>query len=125
LGKQTIKELIQLASNEPSILELKDNINSELKKLDKIFLIVIDDLDRLLDKELMLILQLIKGVADFNNIIYLISYDKNVVSNSIETFKREKGSDYLDKIVQLPITIPKISNTTIFNVLSQKIDEII
>lgn len=125
MGKQTIKELIQLASNEPSILELKDNINSELKKLDKIFLIVIDDLDRLLDKELMLILQLIKGVADFNNIIYLISYDKNVVSNSIETFKREKGSDYLDKIVQLPITIPKISNTTIFNVLSQKIDEII
>jgi predicted KAP-like P-loop ATPase len=125
LGKQTIAELIQLTNNEPSILETKTALNNELKKLDKKLVIIIDDLDRLIDKELMLILQLIKGVADFSNIIYLISYDKNVVSNSIETFKKEKGSNYLDKIVQLPISIPKISNTTIFNVLTQKIDEVL
>jgi len=125
LQKDNVSTLLSLADKSPSILEIKDQLNSELLKLNKKILIVIDDMDRLLDKELMLMLQLVKGVADFKNVIYLLSYDKDVVSSSIETFKQEKGFAYLDKIVQFPISIPKKSNAILFNYLTMKIDSFI
>jgi len=123
--KDNISTLLSLSDKSPSILELKEDLNNELIKLDKKILIIIDDMDRLLDKELMLMLQLVKGVADFKNVIYLLSYDKDVISASIETFKKEKGFDYLDKIVQFPVSIPQKNNATLFNYLTTKIDAFI
>lgn len=110
---------------EETLYELKEKINSYLSKLPKRILIVIDDIDRLTDKETETFFRLIKGIADFKNIIYLLLYDKTVVSNSLENFKEEKGEKYLDKIVQYSITVPKPHKYILKNELFKRLDEII
>jgi len=79
------------ADNKISLEELKSKINDYLKKLDKKIVIVIYDIDRLTDKEIEFIFRLTKGIADFDNLIYILLYDKNVISKSLQKFKSENG----------------------------------
>jgi KAP family P-loop domain-containing protein len=53
-------------------------------------------------------MQLVKSIANFNNVIYLLSYDKEIVENAL---KEEYNSDhYLDKIIQVRVPIPIVSS---------------
>ncbi len=90
-----------------TIYKQKVKINEYLRDLEKPILIVIDDIDRLMDKEVELVFRLIKGIADFDNVIYLLMFDRKIVSSSLEKFKSELGEQYLDKIIQYPLTLPK------------------
>ncbi|MDR0580081.1 MAG: KAP family NTPase [Campylobacteraceae bacterium] len=112
-------------SKEKTLYELKDTINRYLQKMDKKIIIVVDDIDRLTDKETETFFRLIKGIADFDNLIYILLYDKQIVANSLEKFKSEKGEKYLDKTVQYSISIPKPFNGQIINMLRKKLEQIL
>ena len=110
---------------EETVLELKSKINDYLKYLKKKIVIIVDDIDRLTDKETETFFRLIKGIADFNNIIYILLYDKAIVAKSLEKFKQENGERYLDKIVQYSLSIPKVYSSKLNSMLRKKIDKIL
>jgi len=114
------------AEKKLSLDEQKSKINVYLTKIHKItgrkILIIIDDIDRLMDKETELIFRLIKGIADFDSIIYVLLFDREIITNSLIHFKSENGSKYLDKVIQYPLTIPKSHPLTITNMLREKLD---
>lgn len=114
---------VLLPKSEKSLKEIKDNINKYLKKLDKKIIIIIDDIDRLTDQETEFIFRLTKGIADFDNLIYILLYDKKIVTKSLEKFKSENGQKYLEKIVQYPLTVPKPHKTTIKNLLFKELKD--
>jgi len=111
--------------NEKTLEEVKEKINKYLEKLDTKIIIIIDDIDRLTDKETEFIFRLTKGIADFNNLIYILLYDKDVVSKSLQKFKSENGESYLEKIVQYPITVPAPNRITIKNLLFKELNKIL
>ncbi|MDN5094288.1 KAP family P-loop NTPase fold protein [Aliarcobacter butzleri] len=86
--------------NDESLEKVKSRINEYLKNLDKKIVIIVDDIDRLTDQETEFIFRLTKGIADFDNLIYILLYDKSIVAKSLQTFKNENGEKYLEKIVQ-------------------------
>ena len=86
---------------------LKDKVNEILKGKDTKTIVIIDDIDRLMPDEMVCIFKLIKAVCDFNNVIYVVSFDKEVVINALNQFHNEKGKDYLEKIVQIPFEMPQ------------------
>jgi len=110
--------------SEPTIYELKLEINSHLKALNKRIVIIVDDIDRLTDKETETFFRLIKGIADFDNLIYLLLYDKAIVAKSLEEFKQENGEKYLDKMVQYSIAIPKNYDSVLNKILFEKLAKI-
>lgn len=114
-----------LPNNEKTLAQIKEKINEYLRDSGKKIVVIIDDIDRLTDKETELIFRLAKGIADFDNLIYILLYDKKVVTKSLEKFKSENGQKYLEKIVQYPLTIPKPHKTTIKNLLFKELDEIL
>jgi hypothetical protein len=69
--------------------------------------ITIDDLDRLYPAEIMEVLKLIRNTANFSNVFYLVGYDKGYVQGAIKTLSEAGSRDYLDKIFQLEIPLPK------------------
>jgi predicted KAP-like P-loop ATPase len=107
----------RLGSEPKTLEESKNGINEYLKDLDKKIIIIIDDIDRLTDKETEHIFRLVKSMADFNNLIYILSYDKVIVSKALETFKSENGERYLEKIINYPLTLPKVHSITIESLL--------
>jgi predicted KAP-like P-loop ATPase len=116
---------VLLSNNEENLEKVKSKINRYLKDLDKKIVIVIDDIDRLTDSETEFIFRLTKGIADFDNLIYILLYDKTIVSKSLKTFKQEDGERYLEKIVQYSLSVPKPHKLTLHNLLFEKLDLII
>ncbi len=108
-----------------TLYEQKEKINEYLRDAEKRIIVVIDDIDRLMDQEVELIFRLIKGIADFDNITYLLLFDREVISQSLVKYKAEKGSKYLDKIIQYPLTIPQSHTSTIIKLLTDRLDELL
>lgn len=124
---------IFLNKNEKSIFDLKNEIIDYLayKYRGKNIIICIDDLDRLTDEEICVVLKLIKEIADFPRIIYLISMDKahviNAINNHYNYKDTEKGYNYLEKFIQLERHLPQINTYDIekffFNEIQNFIDK--
>lgn len=114
-----------LDEGEKSLSELKDSLNEQLKKFPRKILVIIDDIDRLNDDEIREIFQLIKSLGDFPNIIYFLSFDKKIVTNSLDKTQNNKGEEYLEKIIQVPILVPEISEYNLENIFMKEIKVIL
>lgn len=104
--------------------ELYDYMRYEYTGKD--LLVIIDDVDRLSGKEIMNLMKLIKEIADFPHITYLLSLDKNNVAKAINlhsnfTEDNDYGYSYLDKFVQLWWSMPVIGEYKLMEYLQGKI----
>jgi len=108
-----------------NLSQIKASIEKHLKKFNKKILIVIDDIDRLNNTEIRQVFQLIRSLGNFPNTIYLASMDRDVVINALSEVQKGDGSEYLEKIVHVPLQIPSISQDKVYEFLFMKLDEII
>lgn len=88
--------------------QLKKNIAKALSESKLRVLFVIDDIDRLTPDEIREVFKVIKALADFPNVIYLLSFDRDVVASALATSLKINGVSYLEKIIQVPFTLPVI-----------------
>lgn len=112
-------------SLEESLGDLKEKINQGLEKLDKKIIIIIDDIDRLSDNEVKQIFKLVKTVADFRNTIYILSFDKKMVTKSLDRVQTYSPEKYLEKIVQIQIEIPKIEKSKLEDFLESELRNVL
>ena len=113
-------------NNESLDLEVsKKSLEKQLLDINKKIIVVIDDLDRLTNIQIRETFQLVKQVADFPNLIYILSMDREVVARALTEVQNIDGNDYLEKIVQIPFEIPKIGKDKLQNILNSKIKKII
>src|SRR5262249_26129632 len=63
---------------------LKAKIADALGKQKRRLIIVVDDIDRLMPREIVQVLTLIKAVADFPNTVYLLAFDRDLVIQALE-----------------------------------------
>lgn len=87
---------------------LKDQIKIDLRELGHRFIITVDDVDRLEPAEVMEVLRLVRSVADFPNVVYILCYDVERLAEAIENGADiEDGQRFIEKIVQLTVMVPK------------------
>lgn len=95
-------------SEGPTLVEQKETISSALLQLDCRIVVAIDDVDRLEPKEVAELLRLVRSVADFPNVSYLLCYDARALERSIESATGvASGAAYLEKIVQTEVAVPR------------------
>ena len=122
-ASEFINEYVE--SEKEDLESLKDNINNKLTNLNKKIIIVIDDIDRLCDEEIREIFQLVKSIADFKNTIYILSYDREIVTKALDKTQQGKGEEYLEKIVQVPLVLPYISKNDLDKIFINRLNIII
>ncbi len=109
-------------SREHTVADRKEKLETALLGLDKRIIVVIDDIDRLDKACIRNIFQLVKQVADFSNITYILLMDDEVVSKALEDVQTGNGYDYIEKIVQVPISVPEIFNQKLSEILFNKLN---
>ena len=119
-ASEFINEYVE--SEKEDLESLKDNINNELTNFDKKIIIVIDDIDRLCDDEIREIFQLVKSIADFKNTIYILSYDREIVTKALDKSQQDRGEEYLEKIVQVPLVLPYISKSDLDKIFINRLN---
>ncbi|MCH9739997.1 MAG: hypothetical protein K0U38_04030 [Epsilonproteobacteria bacterium] len=108
-----------------SLSSTKVSIEKHLKKFDKKIVIVLDDIDRLNNTEIRQIFQMMKVLGNFPNTIYISSMDKMVVMDALAEVQKGDGSEYLEKIIHVPINVPSISKENVDEFLFLKLNEIL
>jgi len=88
-----------LRSKPKDIAKLKSEISGALQQQSRRIVVVIDDIDRLTSEEIRQIFRVVKAVADFPKVTYLMAFDKAVVVQSLGELQGSSGEDYLEKIV--------------------------
>lgn len=92
----------------PTLSVRKDELADALEKLDGRIVVAVDDVDRLEPGEVRELLRLVRSVADFPNVAYLLCYDGGTLARSIETATGVRdGRAFLEKIVQTEVGVPR------------------
>lgn len=118
-------KISDIAAEKASLSNQKGVVVDALSKQTQKILIIIDDIDRLNNDQIRLIFQLVNSVAGFPNIIYLLSFDKNVVVRALEDEQNCNGEEYLEKIIQVPFEIPETKRAQVQKLFFDRIDTII
>jgi len=107
------------------VSKLKEDIEKELKNQQKRILVVIDDIDRLTAEEIRQLFRVIKAVANFPNVVYLLLFDREVVVKALSEVQRMSGEAYLEKIVQVPFELPLPDKISLRRLLDKQLSEIL
>ena len=114
-----------IEDSQDTLAELKKKVSDAIIASKRHLIVMIDDVDRLDKEELHTVLRLIRQVADFQNCIYIVAMDVDMVSNSICDFYGhgtiQDGRHFLDKIVQIPITIPLIPQADMLRLVEEEL----
>lgn len=104
----------------------KKRIEEILKKLEKRLVIFIDDIDRLDRNEIYSILKIVKLTGDFKYMTYILSFDDDMVASAIgERFGEgdfKSGKNFLEKIIQIPLKIPKAQKSALKKFCFKNVD---
>ncbi len=114
-----------LRPKQKDVSELKEHIADALRKQKKRILVVIDDIDRLTAEEIRQLFRVIKAVADFPNVLYLLAFDKEVVVNALKNEQSGFGEAYLEKIVQVPFELPLPDRLLLRQLLFDRLNHIL
>ena len=118
-----------LKKREVTLASLKADVNKSIVESGKYLLVIIDDVDRLDKEELHAVLRLIRQVADFDNCIYIVAMDIDIVSKSIGKYygtgNPQDGRKFVDKIVQVPITLPYIPKCDMQRIVENELSDVL
>ena len=111
------------------LLNARRDFSKELKYFNKPIILAVDEIDRLNEHQTQHLFNALKANIDFPNFIYLLFYQKDIVKNKIHLNREDNNSDnedrdYLEKIVQVSIDLPKVSEERLLEILNNGIREI-
>mgnify|MGYP001136654624 CR=1 FL=1 len=123
VGPIKIKIPLEKKPEQEDLETIKAKLQSSLSKIKGRIVVLIDNLDRLDINELLLMLKLVRLCNDFPNITYVLAFDRKQVERLLQQ-EKSIDSDYLEKIIQVDINLPKIDDIQIDNFLNESINEI-
>lgn len=109
----------------PDLRVAKEKLESKLVEANKKIIIIIDDIDRLTNSQIRDIFQLVKQVADFPNVIYVLLMDRDIVRSALKEVHNISGDEYLEKIIQIPFEIPLLGKDKVNDILLKRIHDVV
>ena len=103
--------------------DVKEDLRGILKKLNRKFVILIDNLDRLDPPELLLMFKLVRLCSDFPNFVFVLAFDHKQVTKLVAL--KDIDPDFLDKIIQIDIGLPIIDQDKIDEFIRESLQKII
>lgn len=97
-GGAAMKEAGELASQDAA--GIRRDIDQLLLDRGQPVLVIVDDIDRLLPDEVIQVFRIVKAVADFPWVRYLLAYDDLKVCSTVKTAMGIEGREFLEKIIQ-------------------------
>ncbi|MEU7198328.1 P-loop NTPase fold protein [Streptomyces xinghaiensis] len=106
-----------------------DELSSELDRSKGRALILVDDIDRLDQEQLAVLLKIIRLLGRFPNIHYLLMYDERTLFETLSGDRNDKSAAlyanrYMEKIVQYQVPVPPMSRYQIERRVQQGLDDI-
>jgi Cdc6-like AAA superfamily ATPase len=104
---------------------MRDELARKLDESETDILVLIDEIDRLSDRDIAVCAQLVRAVADFARFSYLLAYDADRVAPALADGNIERGRACLEKIVQLAVPLPPVLPRQIRRIIDARFRELV
>ncbi|WHA43225.1 KAP family P-loop NTPase fold protein [Agrobacterium larrymoorei] len=121
VAKKSVNALLERFLEDPSLQTAYESLKDQLGRSGKRFLVTIDDIDRLEDDDVRAIMQMVKSIGQLPNVIYLLSYDRDIVWSALDKEVNRIGPRFTEKIVQQEIELPRPSRNALLAILDEEI----
>lgn len=130
LFKHAENAAVESAKKDTKTLEdLRDDLRKSFESddLKKNVLVIVDDLDRLSQSEIVLMVRLIKANSDFPRFVFLLLCEEDRVAKAHNEVAGgdDLGRKYLEKIVQIPFRVPAPNPGDIRRYFGNSLDRLI
>lgn len=114
-GKESLKDILneEKSSAPKEITALKSEFEDLLESLNKKVIVFVDNLDRCLPKQTIETLEALRLFLFMKNTAFIIAADEEMVRFAVKDhfngIDERHITDYLDKLIQFPVKVPRIS----------------
>ncbi|MDN4632786.1 P-loop NTPase fold protein [Sphingomonas sp. PsM26] len=108
-----------------SVEKLHRELSEALAGQSKRFVVLIDDIDRLAPDEALAMFRMVKSVGRLPNIIYVLSFDRELAERVVAERFPSEGPHYLEKIVQAAFELPAPRGQDVHRILIASIDALV
>ncbi|BAY34652.1 KAP P-loop domain-containing protein [Nostoc carneum NIES-2107] len=120
---QAGKAVVKLFDNQQKdISELKEELEESLEDKHPRIVVTIDDIDRLNTDDIMQLFRLLKAMPNFDDVVYVLAFNKEVVHKIIADNQGIPGDIYLEKIIQATFELPIPEKTLLRRLLFEKLN---
>jgi len=121
-GRAAGKSLAKLLQRQKEgVRERQLKVRNALSKLPNPIVMILDDIDRLTTPEIRDVFKLVRLTANFPQVIYLLAFDRIRVEQALSE-QGIPGRDYLEKILQIGIDLPAVSENILNSQIFKAID---
>lgn len=109
-------------AEEPSVQAAYQALQSSLRENPRRLLVIIDDIDRLQRDEIRTIMQLVKSVGQLTNVLYLLSYDREIIWKALEASPSATTDrpGFAEKIIQHEVELPQPGRQTLLRMFDKE-----
>jgi hypothetical protein len=116
---------IELSNMISAVWEREKTAREEFESLNQLILdsgkkvlVLVDDLDRLEKDELLETLRMIKILAAFESVLFVVAYDKKQAIDRLQEVYQERATEYLQKIFAEEVSLPPTTPPQLWDVFS-------
>ncbi|MDJ1463413.1 P-loop NTPase fold protein [Nitratireductor sp. GZWM139] len=132
VGRMSLKSLKARLEREPSLQEAYQKLVNALKKGNRRFLVIIDDVDRITADEIRDVMRLVKSVGRLPHVTYLLAYDRQTVWSTLDGFQEKSDGTatsgrpaFAEKIIQQELEMPRPYKGDLFRLLDKTGSEVL
>ncbi|MCY4779272.1 P-loop NTPase fold protein [Sphingobacterium sp. UT-1RO-CII-1] len=115
--------------SEVTLESQKKRVDKIIQKSSKRIVVFMDDIDRLDVSEIQAVFKLVKLVGDFPKTTYVLSFDDEMVAEALSPMygngSLNSGHSFMEKIIQVPIKIPKITSDVLLQYTLKHIEKVL
>lgn len=108
-----------------TVLQQREKLIQMLRAQRQHIILFIDDIDRMNAENISLLFQLIGAAAKFPNVIYVLSFDKDIVSRALKEVHHRDGILYLEKIIQMSVNVPSVPASQYHELLMERLEGVL
>lgn len=108
-----------------SVEKLHKELSAALAEQKKRFVVLIDDIGRLAPDEALAMFRMVKSVGRLPNVIYVLSFDRELAERVVAECFPSEGPHYLEKIAQAAFELPAPIAADIHRILIANIDTLV
>lgn len=113
-----------LNSTSTSLSKHFDDIAENMQSLKKPIIVLVDDVDRLSENELMELIKLIRNTAAFPNVFYIVAADKGYLCTALTSKDINEPEIFLQKFFNFEMTFPK-DDFCLEEILKEKLMQVV
>lgn len=107
-----------------SLDRIRKALEERLRKLKRPLIVFVDDIDRLEQDQIRVLLRQVKANANLPNIVFVLLFQPSIVESALDPVADGDGRAFLEKIVQASFDLPMVPTHMVHRIFTENLSQL-